>query len=121
MTNLTQTTLSDAVKTQYERRLLTRAVPRLVHGRNGIQARLNKFGSYELRKYGSLSAITSALLLLSFSTQHLPESQANSLRMASNASGIARISFLDFIIITATGKGHHETFNLLRCEAVPAD
>lgn len=61
MTNLTQTTLSDAVKTQYERRLLTRAVPRLVHGRWGITARLNKFGSYELRKYGSLSAVTSAL------------------------------------------------------------
>lgn len=58
---LTQTVMSDAVKTQYERRLLTRALPRLVHGRHGINARLNKSGSYELRKYGSLSAISSAL------------------------------------------------------------
>lgn len=61
MANNTQTTLSDAIKTQYERRLLTRALPRLVHGRWGMQARLNKMGSYELRKYGALSAITSTL------------------------------------------------------------
>ncbi len=61
MANLTQTALSDAIKTQYERRLLTRAVPRLIHGRFGMNARLNKYGSYELRKYGSLSAVTSAL------------------------------------------------------------
>jgi len=61
MANLTQTTLSDAIKTQYERRLLMRAVPRMVHGRWGMVARLNKMGSYELRKYGSLSAVTTAL------------------------------------------------------------
>lgn len=61
MANLTQTSLSDAVKTQYEKRLLIRAVPRLVHGRWGMVAKLNKYGSYELRKYGSLSAITTAL------------------------------------------------------------
>lgn len=61
MANLTQSALSDAIKTQYERRLLTRAVPRLIHGRWGMTARLNKYGSYELRKYGSLSAVTSAL------------------------------------------------------------
>lgn len=61
MANLNQTSLSDAIKTMYERRLLTRAVPRMVHGRWGMKARLNKFGSYELRKYGSLSAVTSAL------------------------------------------------------------
>lgn len=61
MSNLNQTTMADAIKTQYERRLLTRALPRLVHGRWSMPARLNKMGSYELRKYGSLSAITSAL------------------------------------------------------------
>lgn len=61
MANNTQSTLSDAIKTQYERRLLTRALPRLVHGRWGMQARLNKMGSYELRKYGALSAVTSTL------------------------------------------------------------
>jgi len=61
MANLTQTALPDAVKTQYERRLLTRAVPRLPHGKFGMVARLNKMGAYELRKYGSLSAMTTAL------------------------------------------------------------
>lgn len=61
MANNTQTTLSDAVKTQYERRLLTRALPRLVHGRWGLKARLNKNGAYELRKYGALTAVTAAL------------------------------------------------------------
>jgi N4-gp56 family major capsid protein len=53
--------MADAIKTQYERRLLTRALPRLVHGRWGMKARINKYGSYELRKYGSLSAVTSEL------------------------------------------------------------
>jgi N4-gp56 family major capsid protein len=53
--------MADAIKTQYERRLLTRALPRLVHGRWSMPARLNKNGSYELRKYGSLAAVTSAL------------------------------------------------------------
>jgi N4-gp56 family major capsid protein len=61
MANNTQTTLADGIKTQYERRLLTRALPRLIHGRWGMQARLNKVGAYELRKYGALSAVTSAL------------------------------------------------------------
>src|SRR5512135_222028 len=61
MANLTQTSLSGAVKTMYETRLLTRAVPRLVHGRWGMIGRLNKYGAYELRKYGSLSAVTTAL------------------------------------------------------------
>ncbi len=62
MANLNQTTMSDAIKTQYERRLQTRALPRLVHGRWSMPARLNKNGAYELRKYGSLSAVTSALV-----------------------------------------------------------
>ncbi len=45
MANNTQTTLAGALKTQYERRLLTRALPRLVHGRWGMTARLNKMGA----------------------------------------------------------------------------
>jgi len=49
MANINQTTMADAIKTQYEKRLLTRALPRLVHGRFGSEARLNKMGSYELR------------------------------------------------------------------------
>ena len=40
---------------------MTRALPRLIHGRWGLKARLNKMGAYELRKYGALSAVTSAL------------------------------------------------------------
>lgn len=61
MANLTQTSLAGAVKTQYEQRLLTRAVPRLVHGRYGMTARMNKYGAYELRRYGSLSTVTTPL------------------------------------------------------------
>lgn len=61
MANLNTVTLADNIKTEYERRLLTRALPRLVHGRWSMQARLNKYGSYELRKYGSLSAVTTPL------------------------------------------------------------
>jgi N4-gp56 family major capsid protein len=59
--NLNQTTLGSAIKTEYERRLLTRALPRLVHGRDGMQARINKYGSYELRRYESLSVVTSTI------------------------------------------------------------
>lgn len=61
MANLTGTSLAAAIKSQYERRLLVRAVPRLVHGRWGTRARLNNFGSLEWRRYGSLSAVTTAL------------------------------------------------------------
>jgi len=61
MTNVNKLTMADAIKTKYERRLLTRALPRLIHGRFGMKARINKYGSYELRKYGGLSAITSSL------------------------------------------------------------
>lgn len=61
MANLTQTTLSDGVKTRYEQRLMIRAVPRLIHGRWAEKATLNKFGAHELRRYETLSAVTTAL------------------------------------------------------------
>jgi N4-gp56 family major capsid protein len=61
MADNTQTTLADGIKTQYERRLLTRALPRLIHGRWGLKARLNKMGSHEVRKYGALSTISTPL------------------------------------------------------------
>lgn len=61
MANINTTTLSDAIKVAYEKRLLTRAIPRYVHGRWATRARLAKNGSYELRKYGSLSANTTVL------------------------------------------------------------
>lgn len=61
MTTITTTTMSDAIKTQYEKRLLSRAIPRYVHGRWAVRARLSKNGTYELRKYGALSANTTQL------------------------------------------------------------
>jgi N4-gp56 family major capsid protein len=53
--------LSDAVKTLYERRLLTRALPRLIHGRFGMQATWKGYGSYEVRRWESLAVVTSTL------------------------------------------------------------
>ena len=61
MANVDTSTLSDAVKRQYERRLLMRAIPRLVHGRWAMKAQLRGYGSLEWRKYSALSAITTAL------------------------------------------------------------
>lgn len=61
MAAVNETNYANAIKTQYERRLLTRALPRLIHSRWGLKGRLNGYGSYEWRKYGSLSAVTSAL------------------------------------------------------------
>lgn len=61
MTTVTTVTMSDAIKTAYEKRLLSRAIPRYVHGRWAMRARISKYGSYEVRKYGALSAVTSQL------------------------------------------------------------
>lgn len=57
----TTTTLSDAVKTLYERKLLTRAQPRLLHTRWAEKPILTNYGSLEWRKYPALAAKTSAL------------------------------------------------------------
>jgi len=61
MANVNTSQFSDAIKTEYKSRLLMRALPRLVHGHGGERAVLSKVGSYEWRKYGSMSAITSTL------------------------------------------------------------
>ncbi len=61
MANINTVGFANAIKTFYERRLLTRAYPRLLHGRWLDQARLGKFGSWEARKYGALGAVTAAL------------------------------------------------------------
>lgn len=61
MANITQAAMSDDIKTKYEMRLQLRALPRLLHGRWGKMASINKFGSYELRKFGGLAAISAAL------------------------------------------------------------
>ena len=55
MATQTQTTLSDTVKTQYLRRLLMRAVPRLIPGRWGERANVTGNGSLEWRKYAASS------------------------------------------------------------------
>ena len=60
-TSINTVTMVDAIKTMYEKRLLTRALPRYVHGRWAVRARLTKAGTYELRKYGGLSANTTQL------------------------------------------------------------
>ena len=61
MANINTAGFASAIKTFYERRLQTRAFPRLLHGRWLDQARLGKFGAWESRKYGALAAVTSAL------------------------------------------------------------
>lgn len=61
MTTATTTTLADAVKTLYERKLLTRAQPRLVYTRWAEKPILTNYGSLEWRKYPALAAKTTSL------------------------------------------------------------
>jgi N4-gp56 family major capsid protein len=61
MADINTGTIADSIKTMYEKRLMIRALPRLVHSKWARRATLNKFGAYELRKFGSMSVITSAL------------------------------------------------------------
>ena len=57
----TSPSLPNEIKTLYERRLLTRALPRLVHGRFGQQAKWKGYGSYEVRRWESYSLVTTPL------------------------------------------------------------
>lgn len=50
MSEMNTAGFADSIKVQYERRLLTRALPRLVHGRWPTKASINGFGSYEVRR-----------------------------------------------------------------------
>jgi N4-gp56 family major capsid protein len=61
MPNLNTTSFADVIQTQYESRLLERATPRLVHGRWCDRPRLSQSGVYEVRKYNSISAMTTPL------------------------------------------------------------
>lgn len=61
MANLNTTSLADTIFTNYERRLLPRALPRLVHARWAQEANWSKFGDYSLRRWESMSAVTSPL------------------------------------------------------------
>lgn len=62
MATATTTTLSDAVKTLYEKKLLTRAQPRLLHTRWAEKPILANYGSLEWRKYPAIAAKTTALV-----------------------------------------------------------
>lgn len=59
--NVNKTTMASAIKTGYDKRLLERALPRLIHSRWAKKAVLSKWGDWEIRKYGALSIVSSAL------------------------------------------------------------
>lgn len=59
--NINKTKYANAIKTLYERALLERAIPNLFHGRWAMEATLSKFGTYEMRRYESLAAVTTSL------------------------------------------------------------
>jgi hypothetical protein len=59
--NLNKTTMATAIKSGYDKRLMERALPRLIHSRWGRKAILSKWGDWEIRAYGKLSAVSSAL------------------------------------------------------------
>jgi N4-gp56 family major capsid protein len=61
MANVVEGNFAAALKTLYEKRLLVRAAPRLIHGRWGQKAILNGFNIKEWRRYAGLAAVTSAL------------------------------------------------------------
>lgn len=61
MANANTSNLADIIKTMYEKRLLTRAVGRMVYGKWPLRARLNGFGTLEWRRYGALSPVTNTL------------------------------------------------------------
>ncbi len=61
MANANAVTLTNAIKTLYERRLLSRALPRLVHGRFGMNAKWKGYGSYEVRRWESFDIVTQSL------------------------------------------------------------
>lgn len=53
--------MSATVKSAYDRRLQMRALPRLIHGRFGRTATFKGYKDWEIRRWESLNAITSAL------------------------------------------------------------
>lgn len=61
MAKLNTVAMSDGIKTMYEKRLLWRALPRLVHGRWAKKATITRFGSAELRRYESIPIVTNSL------------------------------------------------------------
>jgi N4-gp56 family major capsid protein len=53
--------MTASIKSGYDRRLLMRALPRLIHGRWGRTATFRGFKDWEIRRFESLSAATTAL------------------------------------------------------------
>ncbi len=62
MPDVTISSMSATVKAQYEKRLLSRAIPRYVHGYWGMPARISRAGSLEWRRFNSLPAVTTPLV-----------------------------------------------------------
>lgn len=62
MPDVTVSSMSAIVKQQYERRLLSRALPRFVYGAWGMPARITRNGSLEWRRFNSLPAVTTPLV-----------------------------------------------------------
>lgn len=61
MANETTLTMGDQIYNMYEHRLLTRALPRLLHGRWGRVAQWKGFNTYYVRRWEKLNAVTAAL------------------------------------------------------------
>ena len=61
MASFNTTDLSNAIITLNEKRLLTRAQPRLIHGRWAEIAEYKGYNIYSMRRYAQLSAATTAL------------------------------------------------------------
>lgn len=53
--------LSATIKQQYEARLLSRAIPRMIYAKWATPARLTKANTLELRKFGSMALVSNAL------------------------------------------------------------
>jgi N4-gp56 family major capsid protein len=58
---ITVGSLSAELKTTYEKRLLTRAVSRMVHGKWATQATLSKSNQWEARKFGTMPLVSAPL------------------------------------------------------------
>ena len=61
MANINTVSMDATVKSAYDRRLMLRALPRLLHGRFGRTATFKGYKDWEIRRFESLSAITSSL------------------------------------------------------------
>lgn len=62
MANLNTSTFSGIILTQYEKRLLARALPKLLYGRWADRPTLKRNGVWSARKYNAVSANTTALV-----------------------------------------------------------